>query len=142
MAREKEIKNLPASVKARLLNIAEKSNRNFNLILRQYVQERFLYRLANSQYSNNFILKGALLFLAFEISRLRPTRDIDFKGDSITDGTEKIKNIFEDILFIECHDGLIFNNKSISVENIVEENKYHGIRIKLEALLDTAIQIL
>jgi len=140
VALEKEIKNLAASVKARLLNIADQSNRNFNLILRQYVQERFLYRLANSRYSNNFILKGALLFLAFDISRLRPTRDIDFLGDSIKNDTDEIKKIFEEILLVECDDGLIFNDKSMTSENIVEDDKYHGIRVKFEARLNTAIQ--
>lgn len=140
MVKEKEIKNIAVSVKARLLNLGRKSNCNFNLILRQYVQERFLYRLAGSRYSNNLILKGALLFLAFDISRLRPTRDIDFTGDAIENDVEKLKKIFNDILKVKCNDGLVFNNKILSAENIIEDNKYHGIRIKLEAQLDTAIQ--
>lgn len=142
MADESEIKNIAESVKGRLLNIAKESNRNFNLVLRQYVQERFLYRLANSRYSNNLILKGALLFLAFDISRLRPTRDIDFIGDAIENDTEELKKIFKDILKVKCEDGLIFNKRILSAVNIIGNNKYHGIRMKLEAQLNTAIQSL
>ena len=40
-----EIKNLPVSIKARILNISVKNNKNFNLILQLYIQERLLYRI-------------------------------------------------------------------------------------------------
>jgi hypothetical protein len=43
-------KNIPASVQARLRNIAQKESKNFNLILLLYIQERFLYRLSISPY--------------------------------------------------------------------------------------------
>jgi len=44
------------------------------------MQERFLYRLSISPYRRNLILKGALLFLAYEMSLLCLTKDIDFLG--------------------------------------------------------------
>jgi hypothetical protein len=138
----KQVKNIAASVKAKLLNIASEAKIDFNLILRQYVQERFLYRVANSHYSNNFILKGALLFLAYDITRLRPTRDIDFKGDSVSNDIEVIKNIFAEILNVRSNDGLIFNKDNIAGEPIAEDGKDNGIRIKIEASLDTAVQVL
>lgn len=75
MAKE-TVKNIAASVRARLLNIAKKSGRDFDAVLLQYMQERFLYRLSLSPYRNHLILKGALLFLAYDMSLLRPTRDI------------------------------------------------------------------
>jgi len=136
----KQVKNIAASVKAKLLKIAAEAKQDFNLILRQYVQERFLYRVANSHYSNNFILKGALLFFAYDISRLRPTRDIDFKGDSISNDIETITNIFKEILIVKSDDGLVFNEKNIIAEIITEDKRYNGIRIKVEAKLDTAVQ--
>ena len=111
MGDNKEIKNMAASVKERLLNIARENNQDFNLVFRQYVQERFLYRVANSLYSNNFILKGALLFLAFDISKLRPTRDIDFEGDSISNDVKDLVKIFKEILQVKVDDGIIFNTE-------------------------------
>ena len=140
MAKRKELKNISASVKEKLLNIATSTNRDFNLMLRQFTQERFLYRLSISKFAKHFILKGALLFLAYDISRLRPTRDIDFKGDSISNDTEEIKIIFEKILEIEANDGLNFSTVNIKTENITEDGEYNGIRVKFVASLGTAKQ--
>lgn len=44
MAKEPS-KNIAASVRARLLNVARMSSRDFDAVLLQYIQERFLYRL-------------------------------------------------------------------------------------------------
>ncbi len=142
MSDRKTIFNLAASIKDRLLNIARENKQGLNLVFRQYVQERFLYRLANSLYSNNFILKGALLFLAYDISKYRPTRDIDFKGDSIPNNTDDLIAIFKEIIEIKYEDGLIFSTNEISAEEITEKDKYQGVRIKLKAMLGTMYQIL
>lgn len=58
-----EIRNMDASVKARLKNIAKEYKKTFNLILQLYMQERLLYRLSVSEYKDNFILKGGLFFV-------------------------------------------------------------------------------
>ncbi|NWF50653.1 MAG: hypothetical protein HXY49_08935 [Ignavibacteriaceae bacterium] len=78
MKEKSEIKNVAASVKERLRNIASQTSKEFQSVIRQYVQERFLFRLSKSVYSKNFILKGALLFVAHDISRNRPTRVLIF----------------------------------------------------------------
>jgi hypothetical protein len=44
----REVKNLEASIRARLLNLARGSGRDFDALLLQYCQERFLYRLSIS----------------------------------------------------------------------------------------------
>jgi len=54
---KKEIKNIAASVRARLINIADENNRDYNALLRLYFQERFLYRLSISPYKLNSFLK-------------------------------------------------------------------------------------
>jgi hypothetical protein len=61
VSREKP-RNLAASVRQRLFNLAQERREDFGLVLTRYGLERFLYRLAQSQYRNQFILKGALLF--------------------------------------------------------------------------------
>ena len=55
-------KNLTASVRQRLMNLARARNEEFGLILTCYGIERLLYRLSQSEYRNAFVLKGALLF--------------------------------------------------------------------------------
>ncbi len=135
--KRKIIKNIPSSIKERLKNISKNSGKDFNKILRQYVQERFLYRLSQSSYSENFILKGALLFLAYDISRTRPTRDIDFLGSAISNNANDIKNIMKIVAVGDCEDGLIFDNKNIEVTDIVEDGNYHGVRVKINAKLGT-----
>ena len=56
----KQITNVPASVRQRLLNISRKDKRPFNELMQYYAMERFLYRLSQSDYADSFILKGAL----------------------------------------------------------------------------------
>ena len=73
-------KNIGASVRSKLKNIAQAENKVFNLILTRYALEHFLYRLSVSDHREHFLLKGALLFdLWFDVP-LRATRDIDLLG--------------------------------------------------------------
>jgi predicted nucleotidyltransferase component of viral defense system len=136
MKKEREIKNVAASVKERLRNIATQTGKEFQSVVRQYVQERFLFRLSKSIYSKNFILKGALLFVAHDISRNRPTRDIDFLGSSISNKIPDIIEIVKEILMIEFDDGVKFDAASVLAENIVEDGEYNGIRIKFYSFIE------
>ena len=136
------IKNIGASVRARLLVIAKQTNRDFNAVLMQYIQERFLYRLSVSSYNNAFILKGALLLLAHRMSRLRPTKDIDFLGIEISNDLDKIKNIITEIAQIESDDGVVFNTNNIRIEKITENANYDGVRLRLESELNGARSVL
>ena len=56
-------KNLSASVRQRLLNYARSSGQDFVFVLRTFAMERLLFRLCRSQYVDDFILKGSLLFI-------------------------------------------------------------------------------
>ncbi len=82
--------NIALSVQQRLLKIAKKSGKFFNAILLRYFQERFLYRMSVSSYRETFVLKGALLLLAFDIKVERPTKDIDFLGYIIPQNDEEL----------------------------------------------------
>lgn len=55
-------KDISASVKTRLLNIAKSEKRAFNTISLLYMQERFLYRLSIYGYKEKFILKGGYYY--------------------------------------------------------------------------------
>ncbi len=131
----KKRKNLAASVRARLLNIAKEKQRDFNAVLLQYFQERFLYRLSISPYKDNFVLKGALLFLIYQMPRLRPTKDMDFLGNAIANNLEKMKMIIRNIIRMAAEDGVNFEQDSVTLESITEAGDYQGIRIRLDGRL-------
>ena len=106
--KKREIKDLEASIRARLKNIARETKRDFHAILLQYFQERFLYRLSISPYHLAFVLKGALLFLVYEMPFLRPTKDVDFLVRSKSKDLATIKEMIQDIAKIEVADGVTF----------------------------------
>lgn len=132
--KEKEIKNISASAKDRLRSISITTGNDYQSILRMYMQERFLFRLSKSIYSANLILKGALLFVAHNISRTRPTKDIDFHGASISGDKDEIIKIISEIISIEFEDGLRFD--SVEAEVIIENGDYKGVRVKFYAYLE------
>ena len=129
---------LITSVRQRLQRIAKESGQDFNSIQLRYVQERFLYRLSKSAYKNAFILKGALLFVAFNVSTLRPTKDIDFLGNSVTNKLDDLKEILKEICSIKYDDAVSFNNGDIETSTITEGKEYSGVRAKITASLGKA----
>ena len=73
-------RNLAASVRNRLLDRARKSGEDFQLLLTHFVIERLLYRLSRSDWRDDFVLKGAMLFRVWTDQVHRPTRDVDLLG--------------------------------------------------------------
>ena len=136
--KKREIKDLGASVRARLMNIAKETKRDFDAILLQYFQERFLYRLSISPYRPAFILKGALLFLVYEMPFLRPTKDVDFLVRSRSKDIGTIKGMIQDIARVDAQDGVRFFPESITLESVMEDADYEGIRVKIFGGLDKA----
>ncbi len=133
-----QIKNLEASIRARLNKIARDSSRDFDAVLLQYFQERFLYRLSISAYKLNFILKGALLFIAYEIPRSRPTKDIDFLGINTSSTHADILRVVKEVVVLSGEDGIRFDPESITSEVIKKDTDYQGIRINIKAYLGRA----
>jgi len=137
-----EVRNMDASVKARLKNIAKEYKKTFNLILQLYMQERLLYRLSVSEYKDNFILKGGLFLFSMTGFTGRPTRDIDFLAYQISNDMESIKEIFKNICKIEYNDSVVFDSNSVLVEEIRKEAEYKGVRVKLTGYLGKAKEML
>ena len=137
MSREKP-RNLAASVRQRLFNLAQERREDFGLVLTRYGLERFLYRLAQSQYRDQFILKGALLFELWTHHPYRPTRDLDLEGQG-ENSIARIKRLFTEIMSQAVEDdGLVFDPKSLRVARIKEEQEYEGLRVNLVARLERA----
>jgi len=136
----KKTKNVVASVKAKLINISKKSNREFSSVCLQYCQERFLYRLSKSNYKDKFILKGGLSLIAVNISSQRPTKDIDFLSQQIKNDMNYIKQIFLEVIENTVEDdGLRFDANSVKTESIAELALYEGVRVKIDAYLDKSV---
>lgn len=133
---KKEIKEIAASTRARLLNIAKLENIDFDFLLLRYFQERFLYRLSISDYSQNFILKGGLLLVYLDIPKSRPTIDIDLLARRIKSNSDNVKNVICKIAEISCNDGVKFYPASAITEIIKKNTDYTGIRIKINASLE------
>ena len=128
-------KNLPASVKARLLTLAEQRGESFNLLLVRFGVERLLYRLSQSRHADRFLLKGAMLFALWDERAPRPTQDVDFLAFGSTE-LDDIAALFREIVETPVTaDGLDFQTDSIRVEQIREADTYGGVRVRLLALL-------
>jgi len=134
----KEIKNRSASIKARLMNIAKAEKIDFDSLLLRYFQERLLYRLSISDFSDRFVLKGGLLLICLKMPKCRPTKDIDFLAEQIKNDINEIENIFKRISEIQCDDGVKFIPSSIASERITEDADYEGIRLKIDGTLGQA----
>lgn len=134
---KKEVNNNAASVRARLLNIADESKRDYNALLRLYFQERFLYRLSISQYKTKLILKGTLLLMMNDISKFRPTKDIDFLGKAISNELSECEEVVKSVASIIIEDGVEFVIDKITTERIKEDSDYEGVRIHLPYKMDT-----
>jgi Nucleotidyl transferase AbiEii toxin, Type IV TA system len=78
--RKAKPRNLAASVRQRLMDLARKHGDDFHLVLTRYVVERLLYRLSCSAHGAEFVLKGAMLFRLWDVHPHRPTRDLDLMG--------------------------------------------------------------
>ncbi|HQX17815.1 MAG TPA: hypothetical protein PLA27_15435, partial [Anaerolineales bacterium] len=62
VAVKEPVKNIAASILARLRNQSDEMNRPFAEVLQYFAMERFLHRLSKTRYADKFILKGGLLF--------------------------------------------------------------------------------
>ena len=113
----KKPSNIPASVRARLLNLARKQGRPFNEVLQYFAIERFLYRLSMSRHSERFVLKGALMLQCWGEPLIRSTRDIDLLG-SADNSVETLIGIFRNVVGWICQ-----RTESVSIPIAFREKK-------------------
>lgn len=116
-------------------NMAKGDSGKSQLLIRNYAMERFLERIALSKYKNNFILKGGMLVSAMVGLENRSTMDIDTTIRNFPLDCEHAKQIVEEIVATPVDDIIRFEMKDVS--NIMDEVEYGGVRISLNAFLDT-----
>jgi hypothetical protein len=131
-------RDLGASVRQRLLNRSRTEGRPFQELLQYFAMERFLYRLANSPFADQFVLKGALLLTAWRAPLSRPTMDIDLAGRSSNE-LDHIRSLIGDVCVVTAEpDGIAFNPASIEVRRIKEDADYEGVRVRFHGTLARA----
>lgn len=127
----------PEQVKGRIKSLAKVKNADARVLMRIYMMERFLERVANSEYKDNFIIKGGMLVTAMVGVALRSTMDIDTSIRNQNLSAADSKGIIESIAAVDLGDGVMFEIKDIS--DIMDEMEYSGIRVTLNAVMDKLI---
>lgn len=137
MSPRREVTNVAASVRARLLDLARRQGVEFQLMLSQFATERFLYRLGASSHAERFVLKGAALFRLWSDEQLRATWDLDLLGRGPSTVTD-VAAVVRDLCGIRADDGIEFDPDSVAGEEIRLPDEYSGVRVRLEARLAEA----
>jgi hypothetical protein len=128
-------KNTAASIRARLLALAQSKGEDYQRVLGRYAIERFLYRLGRSPYRDKFAVKGATLFTLWTGHTHRPTKDLDLLGQG-SSAIGAVERTIRAISEIQEEDGLVFDSTSVEGTKIKDDDEYDGVRIKL--LVDLA----
>ncbi len=131
------IRNMGASVRARLLTTARDRDQVFELLLTRYALERLLYRLCSTRHRERFVLKGAFLMTTWIDTAFRPTRDLDLLGFGDSDA-EAMLSVFREVCAVEENDGVVFDVDALAVDHVRDELEYGGLRISTVATIDGA----
>jgi predicted nucleotidyltransferase component of viral defense system len=131
-----KVKNVVASVLARLRNISKSSGAPFQQVLQQYAIERFLYRISKSTHAQTVVLKGALLLKTIGIPGARPTMDIDMLRKGKADQASLVALVKDCATFDVEPDGLTYIADSAVAEEITKVSEYKGTRIRMDARID------
>lgn len=121
-------------LKDMIKNLARKHSADSQILLRTYMTERFLERLSQSSYKNNFIIKGGMLITAMVGIQSRSTMDLDTTIKGFTLNQDKLEAIINQICLININDGVTFEIKSFS--EIMDEAEYPGVRISMNCFYD------
>ena len=118
-------------------NLSRKKSADAQLLMRNYMMERFLDRISLSEYRDKFILKGGMLVAAMVGLDARSTMDLDATVKGTNVNVEDIENLISAIVSVPIDDGVKFQLKSIS--EIMDEAEYPGIRVNMTATFDGVV---
>lgn len=122
-------------LKALVQNRTKGNSGKAQLLIRNFMMERFLERVSLSKYKDNFILKGGMLVSSMVGLDNRATMDIDTTLKNLSLNSENAREIVENIIAVPMEDNVHFHIKSVS--GIMEDAEYEGVRLALEAQLET-----
>jgi len=117
------------SLKAKLRVIAKEKNCDPADLWQHLMVERFLVRLARSDYHDRFVLKGATLLSKY-VDIGRETKDIDMLACRMSNDVEDIKTVFESVAKIDLKDGFVFRDVEAQVL-FHPHMSYHGTKASM-----------
>ena len=118
-------------------NLSREKSADAQLLMRNYMMERFLERISLSEYRDKFILKGGMLVAAMVGLDARSTMDMDATVKGANVNVEDIENLISAIVSVPIDDGVKFQLKSIS--EIMDEAEYPGIRVSMTTTFDGVV---
>lgn len=125
------------SLKGKIKNYAKNNNIAAQVVLQNYMFERFLERLSLSEYSDKFVVKGGMLIAAIVGLDTRSTMDLDTTLRNLPLTEEQISVALSTICKIELKDDVLFKIKSVLP--IRKDDVYGGYRVRLDAIYDTIV---
>ncbi len=132
------LKNVGASVRARLTDYARQRDENAQLVMLRFAIERLIYRLAQSGYRDHFILKGAMLFSLWASVPYRSTGDLDLLGQG-DPAPDRMAGIFKALCELAApDDGVVYDPGSVRAVSTRDDEDYPGVRITLTATIANA----
>lgn len=132
------VKNVSASVAARLKDLSKRRGDELQLVLGRYAAERFLYRLSVSEFAPDFVLKGAMLFQLWFGEPHRATRDLDLLGSGESTPAAVAAVVRAVIGTDVPDDGLAFDPETVTAGPIREGAAFEGVRVTCLARLGQA----
>ena len=122
-------------LKALIRNLSKGNSAYSQILLRNFMMERFLERISLSKYKDKFILKGGMLISTIVGIDIRSTMDLDTTIKNANLNKTAINDLISEIISIPLDDGVSFRIKRI--EDIMEGADYPGIRVNMDAYFDS-----
>jgi predicted nucleotidyltransferase component of viral defense system len=121
-------------LKDRIRNLSKGQSSQAQILMRNYMMERFLERISLSEYRDKFILKGGMLVASMVGLNARSTMDFDATIKGATVSIEEVENMLAIIFSVPVEDGVRFRLKRIF--EIMDEAEYPGIRVSMDTEFD------
>lgn len=125
------------SLKGRIKNYAKINNIAAQVVLQNYMFERFLERMSVSEYSEKFVVKGGMLIAAIVGLDTRSTMDLDTTLRNLPLKEEQISAALSSICKVDLNDDVSFEVKSVAP--IRKDDVYGGYCVRLDASYDTIV---
>ena len=125
------------SFKSMIKRVADEEQIPAQVVLQNFMFERFFARLSKTPIREKLIIKGGTLISQFLGLSKRTTMDIDLTLQGATLSEESIREHLKSILDMDLDDGITWEMKSISP--IRHDDLYGGFRVKLNAAYEKII---
>lgn len=125
------------SLKGKIKNYAKSNNIAAQVVLQNYMFERFLERLSLSDYREKFVVKGGMLIAAIVGLDTRSTMDLDTTLRNLPLTEEQISTAIRSVCDIHLDDDVVFKMQAIGP--IRKDDLYGGYCVRIDAVYDTIV---